>query len=155
MTGINCKKCHSSFYVKSGHVRGLQRYRCKACGCQFTDTKPQGIHPALKSFAIVLYAFCGVSMGNIARMFKVSTVAVLKWIKNAASQIEFQKPEQKPEVVMVDEFWHFVNGKKTKYGYGEPLMGYRVSLSDGTWAIVLMPAFKNLSRQLIQENASL
>ena len=155
MTGINCKKCHSTFYVKSGHVRGHQRYRCKACGCQFTDTKPQGVNPALKSFAIVLYAFCGVSMGNIARIFKVSTVAILKWIRNAAAQLEFQAPEQKPEVVMVDEFWHFVNGKKTKYGYGEPLMGYRVPLSDGTWAIVLMPAFKNLSRQLIRENALL
>ena len=50
-------------------------------------------------------------MGNIARIFSVSTVAVLKWIRRAASSLETLAP-QKAEVVMVDEFWHFVNGKK-------------------------------------------
>src|SRR5262245_59644928 len=134
MTGLNCKKCQSSFYVKSGHIRGHQRYKCKMCGCQFTDTKPQGANPALKSFAIVLYAYCGVSMGNIARVFKVSTVAVLKWMKAAAAKADSQGPKERPEVVMVDDFWHFVNGKKTKFGCGEPLMGYRVRISNGNWA---------------------
>lgn len=155
MTPKKCKKCSSVHYVKSGHIRGHQRYKCKACGCQFTETKPQGVNPALKCFAIVLYAFCGVSMGNIARIFNVSTVSVLKWTRAAAAQIAFQAPRKNPEIVMVDEFWHFVNGKKTQFGFGGPLMGYRVNLSDGTWAIVLMPAFKNLSPRLIQENALL
>jgi transposase-like protein len=153
MTELKCKKCQSQTYVKSGHVRGHQRYKCKSCGCQFTDTKPLGVNPAIKSFAVVLYAFCGVSMGNIARIFKVSTVAVLKWVRAAAAQIEAQAPAQKPDIVMIDEFWHFVNGKKTKFGCGEPLTGYRVNLSDGNWAIVLMPAFKSLSQKSIQEHA--
>ena len=112
MTELNCKKCSSTSYVKSGYVRGLQRYKCKVCGCQFTATKARGVHPALKSFAIVLYGFCGVSMGNIGRLFKVSTVAVLKWVKAAASQIDPPDQRGEPEVVMIDEFWHFVNGKK-------------------------------------------
>jgi len=47
--------------------------------------------------------------------------------------------------VMIDELWHFVNGKKTKFGSGEPLTGYRVNLSDGNWAIVAMPVPKDLS----------
>ena len=87
MTELNCKKCTSTLYVKSGHVRGLQRYKCKDCGCQFTATKVRGVNPALKSFAIVLYGYCGVSMGNIARLFKVSTVAVLKWVRSATNNI--------------------------------------------------------------------
>ena len=140
MTNIHCKKCTLSNYVKSGHVRRLQRYKCKGCGCQFTATKARGVHPALKSFALVLYGYCGVSMGNIARLFKVSTVAVLKWIRAAGEQIEPPKPQEKPEIVMIDEFWSFVNGKKTKYGSGVPLTGYRVDLLDGNWAIVAMPA---------------
>ena len=81
-------------------------------------------------------------MGNLAKLFKVSTVAVLKWIRNAAVQIE-DKPVQKPDIIMVDEFWHFVNGKKTKFGCGEPLTGYRVSLSDTAWAIVLIAPCEN------------
>lgn len=146
MSKICCKKCSSVDYVKCGHIRGHQRYKCKECGCQFTATKPRGVSPTLKSFAIVLYSHCGVSMGNIAKMFKVSTVAVLKWIRQAAAQIQ-EVPQESAEVVMVDEFWHFVNGKKTKYGCGEPLMGYRVNLSDTSWAIVLTPTLKNLSKK--------
>ena len=111
MAELTCNNCKSTSYVKSGHVRGLQRYKCKGCGCQFTETKTRGVHPALKSFAIVLYGFCGVSMGNIARLFKVSTVAVLKWVKSAAAQINPPDKDKEPEVVMIHEIWHFVNGK--------------------------------------------
>ena len=146
MTTITCKKCQSEKYVKSGHIRGKQRYQCKVCGCQFTNTKPRGVDPALKAFAVVLYSFCGVSMGNLGRIFKVSTVAVLKWIKAAAARVEEEK-RSSAEIVMVDEFWHFVNGKKTKFGCGEPLMGYRVPLSDTKWAIVLMPPSKSSSKK--------
>jgi transposase len=155
MTELVCKKCSSSNYVKSGHIRGHQRFRCKDCSCQFTGTKPRGVHPALKCFAIVLYGFCGVSMGNIGRLFKVSTVAVLKWVRAAAAHIDPPCSTQSPEVVMVDEFWHFIDGKKTKSGCGEPLMGYRVNLSDGNWAIVLMPALRSLSIALTPENVTL
>lgn len=155
MSGLNCKKCQSIRYVKSGHTRGFQRYKCKECGCQFTDTKRRGIHPALKSFSIVLYAYCGVSMGKIARLCKVSTVAVLKWVRAAAIEVKPVNSISESDVVMIDEVWHFVNGKKTKYGSGEPLTGYRVDLLDGSWAIVAMPAPKGLSPELTQEHVHL
>lgn len=147
MSEINCKKCQSVKYVKSGHTRGFQRYKCKECGCQFTNTKRRGIHPALKSFAIVLYAYCGVSMGNIARLFRVSTVAVLKWVRTAALEVKPLNAVSESDIVMIDELWHFVNGKKTKYGSGEPLMGHRVDLLDGSWAIVAIQVQKNLSHE--------
>jgi len=139
MTNIECKKCQSQVCVKSGYIRGVQRYKCKACGCQFTCTKRRGIHPALKSLAIVLYAFCGLSMGKIGRLMKVSTVAVLKWVKEAASEVPPVHPVAESDIVMIDEMWHFVNGKKRKFGSGERLMGYRVNLLDGSWALVAMP----------------
>lgn len=143
MIDIECKRCQSQVCVKSGHTRGLQRYKCKACGCQFTLTKRRGIHPALKSLAIVLYAFCGLSMGKIARLLKVSTVAVLKWVRAAALEVPPVSNVAESDIVMIDEMWHFVNGKKRKFGSGEPLMGYRVALSDGSWAVVAMQAPEN------------
>lgn len=142
---LTCKKCSSTSYVKSGHVRGLQRYKCRACGCQFTETKPRGVSPVLKNFAVILYAHCGVSMLGIAKLLKVSDVAVLKWIRKFSDHISFS--QEKTEVVQIDEMWHFVNGKKTLYGSGEPLTGYRVELSSGNWAIVAMPALKSLSQK--------
>lgn len=116
MSELSCKKCGSTNYIKSGHTRGFQRYKCKDCRCQFTQTKRRGVHPALRSFAIVLYGFCGISMGKIAQLFKVSTVAVLKWIRAAALSAEVPSPVASSDVVMIDEMWHFVNGKKQNMG---------------------------------------
>ena len=38
MTEIICKRCQATDYVKNGIVRGLQRYRCRNCSCNFTAT---------------------------------------------------------------------------------------------------------------------
>ena len=49
---IYCKSCKKSGYVKNGFVRGLQRYKCKFCNCNFTNTlqrsKPQGVNNGVK-----------------------------------------------------------------------------------------------------------
>ncbi len=139
MCDLICKKCGSVSFVKSGHVRGMQRYKCKTCGCQFTPSKRRGVDPALKSLAMVLYSFCGVSMSKIARLFNVSTVAVLKWVKAESVKPAALDPVSDSGIVMIDEMWHFVDGKKTKSGCGGPWTGARVALSDGSLVLVLMP----------------
>jgi hypothetical protein len=58
-------------------------------------------------------AIAAYPWGNIARLFKVSTVAVLKWVKAASVQPDPPEAKEEPEVVMIDEFWHFVNEKKS------------------------------------------
>lgn len=144
MSDLCCKKCQSKQYVKSGHVRGFQRYKCKNCGCQFTPTPLRGKNPALKSLAIVLYAYCGVSMGNIARILQVSTVAVLKWIRTAAARAPLE-PSKAAEIVMTQGFWTFVNGKKPLVGCGGPSMGYRLKVSDTVWVSVVIETSESLS----------
>ena len=76
-------------------------------------------------------------MSKIAQLCKVSVVAVLKWVKAAALPLELLNGQASSDVVMIDEVWHFINGKKTKYGYGAPLMGSSNSLLDGKSVIVL------------------
>lgn len=134
---LSCKKCSSKNYRKSGHVRNVQRYVCKDCGCQFTHTPPRGVDPALRKLGVLLYAHFGVSMSGVARIFKVSVQSVAKWIKAASDAIPTPKTTT-AEVVQVDEMWHFVNGKKTKFGCGEPFAGYRAALLGGTLVIVLI-----------------
>lgn len=143
MTKNCCKKCGSEKFVKNGFVRGLQRYRCRECGCNFTHTKKRGIHPALKAFGIVLYGMCGISMNKIGKLLGVSDVAVLKWVRKEADLVEDNSPHAESKIVMIDEMWHFVNGKKRKFGSGEPLMAYHVALSDGNWALVATHAAKD------------
>lgn len=133
---LSCKKCSSYNYSKSGHIRGLQRYVCKDCGYQFTLTKPRGVNPGLRKLGVLLYAHFGVSLSGVARLCKVSVQAVVKWIKAASDELE-EPRENSAEVIQVDEMWHFVNGKKTRYGSGERFAGYHAVLLDGTSVIVL------------------
>ena len=144
MSELSCKKCFSLNFVRSGHTRGHQRYKCRDCGCQFTNTKPRGVSPLLRNLGVILYAHHGVSMMGIAKLFKVSTVAVLKWIRQASDKIapslSSSSTGSQAEIIQVDEMWHFINGKKTKFGSGEQWTGYHVNLLDGTSVIVLTPA---------------
>ncbi|OJW52308.1 MAG: hypothetical protein BGO67_10685 [Alphaproteobacteria bacterium 41-28] len=103
-----CKKCGSLKFIKNGFVRGLQRSRCQECRCNFTNTKRRGIHPTLRAFGIVLYGMCGVSMYKIAKLFGVSNVAVLKWVRKEADLIEDVPPHAESKIVMIDEMWHIV-----------------------------------------------
>lgn len=75
-------------------------------------------------------------MSKIAKLCQVSVVAVLNWIKKAALNVAPLTGISSSDIVMIDEMWHFVNGKKTRCGSGAPLMASRVSLWDGKWAIV-------------------
>src|ERR1700761_1897735 len=84
MAEIVCKRCQASDYVKNGVVRGLQRYRCRQCSCNFTDTEPRGKPAAMKALALLLYAMGNMSFCGIGRLLKVSDVSVLRWVRAAA-----------------------------------------------------------------------
>ena len=55
---INCKKCNKTRIVKNGIARGKQRYKCKDCGCNFTqgDDRVKKENEAKKSLAVLLYS---------------------------------------------------------------------------------------------------
>lgn len=114
MLGLKCKKCGLCNFIKNGCFRGKQRYKCRECGCQFTDTPARGKPKELKEIAVILYVYCGISMIKIGKMCGVSDVAVLYWIRNAAKDAPELNPKSDSGIVMIDEMWHFVNGKENK-----------------------------------------
>jgi transposase len=50
--GLRCKRCGSEEHVKNGLMRNKQRYLCKGCSLNFTDTPPRGKPLALKAAAV-------------------------------------------------------------------------------------------------------
>ena len=90
---FECPKCQSVKIIKSGHHHGKQRYRCKSCGFQFTRTDSRGRPASEQAMAITLYTM-GLSLNSIARLFKVSTPAVLRWVRTFAEKI--YKKNQNP-----------------------------------------------------------
>lgn len=118
----NCPKCTSSEVSKNGKVKERQRYKCKNCSYQFTRTTPRGHPPVEKALAVTLYLM-GVSMNAIGRLLKVSTPAVLNWIRKFALET-YEKPVPAQAIVVeLDEMWHFLNSKKTNSGSGKPIAG--------------------------------
>src|SRR5438270_8526057 len=105
---LRCKRCGAEGHVKNGFMRGKQRYRCKACGLNFTDTPPRGMPLRVKVTAVLLY-LSGLSMNRTAKLLGVSTPSVQAWIERFA-EVYAQKPEPEGRAVVVDldEMWHFL-----------------------------------------------
>ena len=136
MSLLECPKCHSSNIIKSGHHLGRQRHRCKICGFQFTRIEPRGRPASEKALAITLYTM-GLSLNAIARLFKVSTPAVLRWVRIFAEKI-YEKPEPREAVVVeLDEMWHYLHSKKTNCGFGKLIVAIPVNSLTGNVGIVI------------------
>lgn len=107
---LTCKECGSEDYVKSGTVRGKQRYKCKSCGLHFVrgDDRVK-VTPAGKALAVLLYGSGKASYGFIARLFGVSRTAVLNWVREFAAGLPEPEIDGDIERVQIDEMWHFIN----------------------------------------------
>ena len=129
----------SGGHVKNGFMRGKQRYRCKACGLNFTDTPPRGMPLRVKLEAVLLY-LSGLSMNRTAKLLGVSTPSVQAWIERFA-EVYAQKPEPEGRAVVVelDEMWHFLKKDRTNSGSGRLGIVLPDGSSTRSWAVVTRP----------------
>ena len=137
--GLRCKRCGSEEHVKNGLMRNKQRYLCKDCGLNFTDTPARGKPLALKAVAVLLYV-SGLSMNRTAKLLGVSTPTVQAWIERFA-QVHARKPEPEGRAVVVelDEMWHYLKKSRTSSGCGRLGIVLRDGSSTGSWAVVTGP----------------
>ena len=135
-----CPKCTCSEVVKNGNHLGRQRYRCKSCRFQFTRTTARGRPASEKATAVLLYTL-GLSLNCIARMFKVSTPAVLRWVRLFAEKT-YEKPLPAEAIVVeLDEMWHYLASKKTSSGSGKLIVAIPVGSLTGNVGIVIRKHF--------------
>jgi transposase-like protein len=110
---MRCGKCGSENKVKAGFNHGKQRYKCKNCGRQFTQTYDK--NASIRAEALYFY-FIGLSMSAIARMFEVKPSTVLYWVRNFALKAHEKPTSLGDASVGLDEIWHFLGIQKPKYG---------------------------------------
>lgn len=135
-----CKFCQSNKSYKNGHVRSVQRYKCKSCNRNFTETPLRGAPYKDKLKALTLYA-SGLSMNRIAQLFGVSTVAVLKWIRVLGGSLCHKiEPSSEDQVIVmeVDEFWHFLKKRNASSGFSRPMIVIDGDSSTGRSVIVII-----------------
>jgi hypothetical protein len=120
-------------------MRGKQRYRCKACGLNFTDTPPRGMPLRVKVTAVLLY-LSGLSMNRTAKLLGVPTPSVMTWIERFA-EVYARKPEPEGRalVIELDEMWHFLKRRPTSSGSGRLGIVPQGEWSTGNAAVVTPP----------------
>jgi transposase-like protein len=155
MATLSCKSCGGTEATKSGFVRGLQRYRYRACGCNFTKTPPRGKPAAMKAMAVLLYAMGNMSFGMIGRLLGVSDVSILRWVRAEAEALPEPAVPADAKVLVLDEMWHFVEKKSDAlwlWRAYDPVGGRTV---PGFWAAVMMqPAASFSPRRERRESPS-
>jgi transposase len=70
-------------------------------------------------------------------MFKVTTPAVLRWVRLFAEKT-YTKPEPAEAVIVeLDEMWHYLGSKKTSSGSGRLIVAVPVSSLTGNVGVVI------------------
>ena len=137
--GLLCKRCGSEEHVKNGLMRGKQRYLCKGCGLNFTDTPPRGKPLALKVAAVLLYV-SGLSMNRTAQLLGVSTPTIQAWLEQfAAAYAQKPEPEGRAVVIELDEMWHYLKKSLNRSGSGRLGIVLQASWWTGNAGVVTRP----------------
>src|SRR4051794_37411614 len=106
-------------------MRGKQRYRCKDCGLNFTNTPARGKPLALKAAAVLLY-ISGLSMNRTAKLLGVSTPTIQAWLEQfAQAYAQKPKPEGRAVVIELDEMWHYLKKVRDPLGLESLGSGFR------------------------------
>jgi transposase len=134
-----CKNCHSSNTVKSGKVRGKQRYKCKDCGLNFVegDGRTNEKIIALKALCVVFYSLGKGSYNMLGKIFGRNRSLIYRWIRDAGLNAEEPTIDGEIKEIEFDEMWHFIQSKKQNFGSSKPLTVAAGKLSHGFSAVVI------------------
>ncbi len=139
---MNCPKCREASYYKNGKAIGRQRYKCKQCGCNFTQSTKQGYSLEKRLTALKLYLE-GMGFRGTGRVLGVSNVTVLNWIRNFGESVKEYVTENMPnniheiDIVEIDEMWHFTVKKNESCGSGLQSTGLTKRLSRSPLVVAL------------------
>jgi transposase-like protein len=109
---MKCRRCgEEGGVIKSGWVRGKQRWHCKDCQFHFVEQdercKPGSLHQE------VVRLYCsGLSYNRSEKLKGISHTTARRWVSQYAEGLP-ERPELESPVVELDEQCSFV-GKKRK-----------------------------------------
>lgn len=141
-----CKRCGSTNHVKHGFIQGRQRYRCRECGYNFTDTPRRGKPASTKAMAGLLYQL-GFGYGTIAKLLNVSNVAVYKWVRTDNTMFSGSRRASGARLISMEELARFVETKGKKAGAEKNVLLLQQGLAPGSWAAIMLPAAPEQEKQ--------
>jgi len=135
-----CKNCKDEKVVKSGKIRGKQRYKCKECGYHFVegDSRTNEKIAAKKAMCVLLYTLSKASYNGLARIFDTWPSLVYRWIVEAGVKLPDETVPGDIREMEFDEMWHFIQSKKQNFGSSKPLIVADGELWPGCSAVVIL-----------------
>jgi len=115
-----CPKCQSQEYVKSGIIKGRQRFKCKNCNYYFTVQKlGKRIDDYYVTKALQLYVE-GISYREIERVLGISHVSVMNWVKTYGIKRPQHNDNYHPsyKILTFEELAKFTSNKENIKGSG-------------------------------------
>ena len=130
---MKCPKCQSERKIRNGVIKGVQRYKCKDCGCNYTICFSQNTEEERKRrFALSMYLE-GLGFRSIGRLLGVSHVSVLNWVRKYGRELDSIRNPRPARTVELDELHTYVGHKKTGDGCGLAL----IERGESTWISLL------------------
>jgi transposase-like protein len=119
---LACKRCGSEEAVRNGIVGGKQRYRCKACGCNYRegDGRTNEKVAAKKALCILLYAMAKGSFRMLGKILGIHHTLVYRWVRSFGEHLPEPEVSGKITEMEFDEMWHFIGSKKRNSGSSKP-----------------------------------
>ena len=135
-----CKSCHSLNTIKSGKVRGKQRYKCKDCGLNFVegDGRTNEKVIALKALCVVFYSLGKGSYNMLGKIFGRNRSLIYRRIREAGLLTEEPVIDGEIKEIEFDEMWHFIQSKKQNFGSSKPLTVVAGKLSHGFSVVAML-----------------
>ena len=136
---VECKNCKAEEVVKSGRVRGKQRYKCKECGYHFVigDERTNEKILAMKALCVLLYSLGKGSYNMLGKLFGRNRSLIYRWIREAGLNTEEPRVEGEIKEIEFDEMWHYIESKKQNFGLSKPLTAAAGELLPGFWVVVI------------------
>ena len=134
---MHCPNCGSDAFCKNGMAGKKQRYRCKSCGCQFTQSHKRGYPPRMRELAVLLYVY-GLSMNAIARLLGISHQTSYRWIRDKAESLPPQpQVHHKVTEAEIDEMCFYLKKSAKECGSGRCITVDLNSSSAGISGLVI------------------
>jgi IS1 family transposase len=134
-------------------MKGQQQYLCRECKHQFISEF--GRHTEWEErMAISLYCY-GLSFRTIAVMMLVNCSTICRWIK-AFAKLHYKKAIPMGEIIIeLDEMCHYIQSKKTNYGFGKPIVAQLDNLLTGNAEIRDTATFERMYNRLAELNVKI
>lgn len=146
----HCPHCSSPSIVANGRNKGVQRFRCKECGKNFSENSGTSIANLKKGHlwkTYIKYMFEGHSIGECAKLTGVSVQTSFDWRHKVLSSLRSLSPDGFEGISESDDIFFNYSEKGSKTLNRKPRKrgndGIKQGISDDKVAVILTCDRKN------------